>query len=87
MQLTVNIAFSKKQRILKKITYVPNDIMGYRFIDGKYYISSEIEFQGDTVKAFLEYIIKGEISFYFIRIQESDHYYIQKKGVLPAGNY
>jgi hypothetical protein len=75
--------FFKETEDSKKITYVPNDIMGYRFIDGKYYISSEIEFQGDTVKAFLEYIIKGEISFYFIRIQESDHYYIQKKdGVL-----
>lgn len=55
--------------------FSPGDIAAFRFVDSKYYVSSEI---GDK-KAFLEYLIKGKVSIYYLRDEEGDHYYIDKE--------
>jgi hypothetical protein len=39
--------------------YTPHDILAYRFIDSKYYISREV----DGKSVFLEYLIKGKSMF------------------------
>jgi hypothetical protein len=56
--------------------YFPNDLLGYRYIDGKYYISREI----NGKKVFLEFLIKGKISIYYIRDTSGDHYFLEKEG-------
>ena len=59
------------------IEYSPYDIMGFRFIDSKYFVSKEIA--GKMV--FLEYLINGKISIYYLRDEIGDHYYIDKEGL------
>ncbi len=55
--------------------YSPNDIFGFRFIDSKFYISREV----NNNKVFLEYLIKGKVSIYYLRDGSGDHYYIDKE--------
>jgi hypothetical protein len=57
--------------------YTPYDIAAYRLVDSKYFVSKEIA--GKIV--FLEYLINGQISFYYLRDEYGDHYYIYKDGM------
>jgi len=57
--------------------FSPNDILEFRFLDSKYYVTKEI----DNKKTFLEFLIKGKVSIYYMRNEKGDHYYIDKEGV------
>ncbi len=57
------------------IEYSPYDIAAFRFIDSKYFVSKEISGK----RAFLEYLINGEVSIYYLRDNSGDHYYIDKE--------
>jgi len=59
------------------LEYFPGEIIGYRFTDSKYYISKEI----DGKSVFLEYLINGIVSFYYLKDGDGDHYYINKSGL------
>lgn len=56
--------------------FFPNDLLGYRFIDGKYFISREISGK----RVFLEFLIRGKISVFYLRDTLGDHYYLEKEG-------
>ena len=51
----------------EKVVYSPNDILGYRFINGKYYISKSINSSQDRDKenVFMEFFIKGIACIYY----------------------
>jgi hypothetical protein len=55
--------------------YSPNDIIAYRYTDGKYYISRVL----DDKNVFLEYLINGKVNIYYMRDVAGDHYYVDKK--------
>lgn len=57
--------------------YYPNDIQAYKFIEGKYYVSKDI----NGKKWFLECLIKGMLNIYYMRDNEKDHYYLDKENV------
>jgi hypothetical protein len=57
-------------------TFYPRDIFGYRFVDGKYFISKEV----NGKKAFLEYLINGIVSIYYLKDDMGDHYFLDKNG-------
>ncbi len=57
--------------------YSPKDIVSYRFINSKYYVSREI----NDKAFFLEYLIKGKVNIYYLRDDAGDHYYIDKEGL------
>jgi len=57
-------------------TYSPYDIVAYRFIDDKYFISKEVFGR----KSFLEFLIEGQINIYYIRISDGEHYFLEKEG-------
>jgi hypothetical protein len=57
-----------------ELIFSPYDIQAFRFIDSKYYISKEI----DGRKYFLEYLINGKISIYFMQNEIGPHYFISK---------
>ena len=57
--------------------YSPYDIAGFRFIDSKFFVSKEIS--GKMV--FLEYLINGKVSIFYLRDDLGDHYYIDKDGL------
>lgn len=56
--------------------YSPNEILAYRFVDGKYYVSKRIGRRA----IFLEYLIKGKLNVYYYRDDKGDHYFLQKEG-------
>lgn len=57
------------------ISYSPEEIIAYRFIDGKYYASKEIYEQ----MIFLEFILSGEINLYMTSADGNESYYIEKE--------
>lgn len=59
----------------ESIIYTPNDIIAYRFIDGKYYVSKIVN--GEYL--FLEYLIKGEVNLYYMRNGVDEIYYLDKQ--------
>lgn len=55
--------------------FYPWDITGYRFTDGKYYISKMV----DGNQLFMEYMINGILDIYFYQDENGDnHYYAAK---------
>ena len=59
--------------------YKPGDIIGYKYSDGKYYISKEISIDSTTKKlVFLEFLIKGMVNVYYY-VDNTEHYYIEKQ--------
>ncbi len=62
------------------IIKAPGDIIAYRFIDGKYYISREV----NNKKVFLECLIKGKVNIYYLRDDYGNHYYIDKDNMKLA---
>jgi hypothetical protein len=60
--------------------FYPGDIKGYRFDNGKYYVSREI---GGS-KVFMEYLIHGKLDVYFYQDERGDnHYYAAKDTLKP----
>jgi len=64
--------------------YFPDKIYGYRFLEGKYYVSKEIETEDDeTVTLFLEYLINGELDVYFYQESGTINHYLVSKDEMP----
>ncbi len=55
----------------------PHEISGYRFEDGKYFISRKIIDQGEPVERFLEFLIKGKASVYFLESGDASRYFLE----------
>ena len=61
----------------KETTFVPSEIYGYRFTNGKFYVAKYVD--STHGKLFLEYLINGELDAYFYRDRYGgNHYYIEK---------
>lgn len=59
--------------------YYPQDLIGYRFIDGKYYISKEVE----GAQIFVEYLIDGKLDIYFYQDKKTVNHYYAANDSLP----
>lgn len=61
------------------VRYYPDKIYGYRFVDGKFYVSKNIEFENKQSVLFLEYLLKGKLNlFYFQDKGLNPHFYVTK---------
>jgi hypothetical protein len=60
-----------------EIVYSPGDIAAYRFNNDKYFISKEVKGK----KIFLEFLIKGQVSVFYMRDDNGDHFFIEKTGL------
>lgn len=75
--INVKLCKFKEQELGEVKTYYPGDISGYRFTnEGKFYISSNIEIEGQKKEVFLEYLLKGILSLYYY-IDDREYYFIQ----------
>ncbi|MBN2610337.1 MAG: hypothetical protein JXB00_02160 [Bacteroidales bacterium] len=74
--LGVNCQF-KKRGETKTVPYTPGEIHGYRFDNGRYFVSRSVE-PGEWL--FLEYVVKGKLNLYYHRGKYDDNYYIDKEG-------
>ncbi len=60
-------------------TYSPNDIKGYRFTNGKYYVSKYVKAKGNVNHLFVEYLVEGDKSLYYYRDMGGNHFLIDYK--------
>lgn len=63
--------------------YKPDQIFGYRFINGKFYVSKNIEIDNKSVVLFMEYLIHGRLDIYFYQDNETIGHYFASKDTLP----
>ena len=67
------------------VRFLPEDIYGYRFLDGKFYISKEVDVDNEKEQFFLEFLIDGELDIYFRQDKGiNNHYYASKTDSLFA---
>ncbi|MDP4239993.1 MAG: hypothetical protein Q8904_11045, partial [Bacteroidota bacterium] len=67
----------KRDKKSKKTSFYPTDILAYRFIDGKFFVTKTVNGE----KVFLEYLIKGKLNMYHYRDSRTDHFYFEKDSV------
>ena len=60
--------------------YLPGAISGYRFTDGKYYVSKLLITDAQQQMLFAECLVKGVASLYYLRNEDGEIYYIEKEG-------
>ena len=60
--------------------FSPTDLIAYRFIDGKYYITKQISNSGTEDLIFIEYLINGKTDIFYYRDIEGEHYLIDING-------
>lgn len=59
--------------------FYPQKIFGYRFNNGKYYVSREISINDTITQVFMEYLVHGRLDLYFFQDRGNyNHYYISK---------
>jgi hypothetical protein len=77
----------KKSADTEKVVYTPDQIKSYKFIDGKYYISSISMNYKFKDLVFLEYAIKGTVSIYYYQDDVKDHYFVMKDTTMIELNH
>ncbi len=60
--------------------YYPGDIFGYRYENGKFYVSREVPAADGTKKVFLELLVDGIADLYYYKDENEVHYYMEKPG-------
>ncbi|PKP32358.1 MAG: hypothetical protein CVT99_04860 [Bacteroidetes bacterium HGW-Bacteroidetes-16] len=61
--------------------FFPGEIEGYRFLNGKYFVSKELVQDSTTTKpVFMEYLVNGIADLYYYVDNNGEHYYIEKEG-------
>lgn len=66
----------KKDINAEKQVFTPNELTGYRFTDSKYYVSKEVDIEGQTELLFLEFLINGVVDVYYYRDELGEDYLI-----------
>jgi hypothetical protein len=64
------------------VRYTPDQVREIRMEPGKYYVSRKIERGGEQRQLFLEYLLEGIVHLFYVKIDNTDHYYIEKDGRL-----
>jgi hypothetical protein len=60
------------------VKFSPSDIRNYRFTDGKYYVSKNVNTGEKEELIFLEYLINGVIDIYYYRDLDEEHYFADR---------
>jgi len=65
-------------------TFLPNEIIEYRYKDGNYYISKEIDVDSVPTNVFLRFLLKGtiELFVYYTPITQTEIFFVLKDGKL-----
>ncbi len=62
--------------------YSPEDIYGYRFNDGQFYISKQVEMNSIENIVFLEYLVEGIVNLYYLYDELTPRYFIENENGL-----
>jgi hypothetical protein len=73
-----------ENKLKDKVQYTPDDLIGYRFIESKYFVSRKVIHKIPDMSEpkeellFVELLISGKVNIYCLRDDYGDHYYIDK---------
>lgn len=56
--------------------FTPDQIIGFRFINSKYYVSKSVYKENETEQLFLEYLLSGIVDLYYYRDEIGEHYLV-----------
>jgi len=73
------VCIFKKEELSVPVKFEPTEIQGYRFIDGKFYISNQINTGNEEKTVFLEFLVNGITNLYFYRDINNYMYFIEDK--------
>jgi len=73
------VCIFKKEDLSLPVKFEPTEIQGYRFIDGKFYISNQINTGNEEKTVFLEFLVNGITNLYFYRDINNYMYFIEDK--------
>jgi hypothetical protein len=59
-------------------TFLPGDIYGYRIEESRFYVSKVIKNGTEEKPVFLEYLVNGITSLYFMNDNNTDRFFVQK---------
>ena len=76
-----NHCYFRKDRLSETTIFGPKDINGYRFNDGKFFITKDIPAENSTRKMFLEFLIEGKVDVFHFQDDKS-HFFVEKNGKL-----
>lgn len=65
------------------VRYLPNEIYGYRFLDGKFYVTRNLEIDNKRVCIFMEYLVHGKLDIYFFQDKDNSNHFFASKDTLP----
>lgn len=68
--------FKKEESSPEKI-YHPGDISTYKFDDGKYYVSRNVEIDSIQTEVFLEFLVEGVINLYYCKHNGQAYYFFE----------
>ncbi len=57
--------------------YNPDEIKGYFIDNEKYFMSKKILYEGDSVQVFLEYLVNGIVSLYYLNVGSDGKYFLE----------
>jgi len=66
----------KRSSVVKE--FLPFSIKGYRFDDGKFYISKNVKSNGKEIQLFLEFLVNGISDLYYYSDGKNLYYFIEK---------
>lgn len=69
----------KSSEISDQERFEPGEILGYRFANGKFYVSKEIETHTGVKNVFLEFLVNGITNLYFFRDMNNYKYFLEDK--------
>jgi len=80
-QSNSNYCYFRNDKLSKTTIYEPKDIAGYRYDDGKFFISKNISSTESIKKIFLEFLLEGKINIFHYK-DDQNHFFLEKDGQL-----
>ncbi len=74
-----NSVLFKKDEFSKPVKFEPSEIKAYRFNDGKFYVTKNIETGSEEKMVFLEFLVDGITNLYFYRDLNNYKYFLEDK--------
>jgi hypothetical protein len=66
--------------------FLPSTIKAFRFTDSKFYITKILPNDSSRRLVFMEYLLNGKTSVYYLKTHEKERYFIEKNGIMTEMN-
>jgi hypothetical protein len=62
------------------LTLLPEEIRGYRFAGGRYYVSKAVSLKDGNRNLFIECLVESDLSAFLYKDRKGEHYYLGRSG-------